>query len=584
MTSLIGSRAGQKLGNYQLRLLIGQGSFAEVYLGEHTHLKTQAAIKVLHTHLAKEDQERFLNEARTIAALKHPNILSILEFGMENGVPFLVMDYAPNGSLRQRYSHDQRPTPIIILPHLKQVAGALQYAHQEHIIHRDIKPENMLLGSNNEVLLADFGIALGTQSSRVQSMQDIAGTVAYMAPEMLQGQPCPASDQYALGIVLYEWLSGSCPFQGSFTEIASQHVLAPPLPIKAPAVSPEVETVIFKALAKEPGQRFERVQAFVEAFEHATLEVEGTFRAGSGWLPPSVYPLRQTVSTIADQATLRKDHLPLTIADQATLRKDHLPTEVYPPVTAPGELSETIAPRKRPSRVLAIALAVMAFLVATSGLVFLFNDSRGLGPQEQARATALAWQGRYEQVTGGKPFFSDPLSQNVNGWGATTNQSKRCLFKDGAFHVSALTPYTIAQCPNSRVGDNLGNIAYQVQMTIVQGNEGGVVFRLNSAAQMLQLRSYFFSLNTRGVYTLWAVHTGFKTLLHRSSAFIKTGQNQSNLITVIAQGKQITLYINKHYVDSIIDTSSTTGHIGLYAESLPDTTEVVFSNLQVWRL
>lgn len=146
-------RVGEQLGNYRLIRLLGQGGFADVYLGEHLHLGTHAAIKVLHTRLAPDDLEGFRNEARTIARLEHPHIVRVLEFGIEAGVPFLVMSYAPNGSLRQRHSKGV-PLPLsTIVSYVRQIADALQYAHDEKVIHRDVKPENMLVGRRHEVLL-----------------------------------------------------------------------------------------------------------------------------------------------------------------------------------------------------------------------------------------------------------------------------------------------------------------------------------------------------------------------------------------------------------------------------------------------
>src|SRR5437588_7564524 len=148
-----GQCEGQHLGNYRLLRLLGQGGFADVYLGEHLHLNTQAAIKVLHTHLTSQDIEPFRTEARTIARLVHPHIVRILDFDVEEGVPFLVMDYAPNGTLRKLYPTGT-PLPFAnIILYVKEIAAALQYAHEQGLIHRDIKPENLLLGRNHEVLL-----------------------------------------------------------------------------------------------------------------------------------------------------------------------------------------------------------------------------------------------------------------------------------------------------------------------------------------------------------------------------------------------------------------------------------------------
>src|SRR6059058_3100404 len=162
------SSIDQRLGNYRLIRLLGHGGFADVYLGEHIHLNTLAAIKVLDARLTADEITQFRNEARTIARLEHPHIVRVLEFGVEGHTPFLVMSYAPNGTLRQRHPRGT-PIPITtIIPYVKQVADALQYAHNERLIHRDVKPENMLLGRHNNVLLSDFGIALISQSSQYQ--------------------------------------------------------------------------------------------------------------------------------------------------------------------------------------------------------------------------------------------------------------------------------------------------------------------------------------------------------------------------------------------------------------------------------
>jgi eukaryotic-like serine/threonine-protein kinase len=262
---------GRQFGNYQLTRLLGQGGFADVYLGEHVYLKTQAAIKVLQLRLSGTNLESFLNEARTIAHLEHPNIVAVLDFGVQGTIPFLVMSYAPNGTLRQRYPRGNAPPLSTVVTYVKQVAGALQYAHDQRVIHRDVKPENLLLGRTNDILLSDFSIAQATQSSSHQSTQAFAGTVTYMAPEHIKGKPRPASDQYALGIVAYEWLSGDRPFHGSFMDLCTQQMTAspPPLRTKIPTISPAVEAVVMTALAKDPQKRFNSVWAFANALEQA---------------------------------------------------------------------------------------------------------------------------------------------------------------------------------------------------------------------------------------------------------------------------------------------------------------------------
>ncbi len=264
-------RVGQQLGNYRLIRSLGSGGFADVYLGEHIYLKTLAAIKILQTRLAQNDLQVFLAEARTIANLTNRNIVQVLEFGVEKDTPFLVMTYAPNGTLRQRHPSGSRLSTSEVVSYIKQVTDALQYAHERKIIHRDVKPENMLIGQNSDILLSDFGIAVVAQSSRY-SGQEVGGTAAYMAPEQLQGRAIPASDQYALAVTAYEWLTGERPFKGSFAEIYGQHLSTPPpsLRQKVPSLPPPVEQVILIALNKDPQQRFPSIQAFANALAQAS--------------------------------------------------------------------------------------------------------------------------------------------------------------------------------------------------------------------------------------------------------------------------------------------------------------------------
>jgi serine/threonine protein kinase len=338
-------RIGQTLGNYRLTHLLGQGGFAEVYLGVHMHLGTQAAIKLLHTLLATPgEMEQFRQEARIVAALVHPHIVRVLDFDVSQGTPYLVLDYAPNGSLRQRLPAGTPHDPRVVLPYLMQVADGLQHAHDQKLIHRDIKPENMLLGRQNEVLLGDFGIAVVAQNSTLQKTQGIAGTTAYMAPEQLQGKPRLSSDIYSLGVVVYEWLTGERPFQGAPMEVASQHVLTPPPPLreKVPTIPPALEQVVLTALAKDPKDRFGSARAFANAFSQAcgspvtfsTLSTLSQATQGQPAFPQS----SQGASDIHSATTHVTPHLtpqfsnptPAALAGQTTPSVHNAPTQVTP--------------------------------------------------------------------------------------------------------------------------------------------------------------------------------------------------------------------------------------------------------------
>jgi serine/threonine-protein kinase len=291
-------RVGQQLGVYRLVRLLGQTDFSEVYLGKRLFDSMWVAIKVLDGSFSREDVERFLIQAYSLSHLEHPHIVRTFDFGVEGSSPFLVMSYAPNGTLRQRHPKGTRLSTSLVVSYVKQVADALQYIHNQQLVHRDIKPHNMLLGPNNEVLLADFGIAVPSYSLCTSGVTpyDFEGTVLYAAPEQLQGKPRRSSDQYALGVVVYEWLCGTLPFSGSFDDVIYQHLFVSPPPFreKGGPISPAVEEVVLKALSKDPDSRFASVQEFAESLEWAE-QIEEAERAVSSFKPHN-RPKRQFMS------------------------------------------------------------------------------------------------------------------------------------------------------------------------------------------------------------------------------------------------------------------------------------------------
>ena len=261
---------GKQIGNYKLIRKLGRGGFADVYLGEHVYLGNEAAIKVLR-ELSDAEKELFRNEGRNLVRLVHPNIVRLLDFGIENNIPYLVMDYAPNKSLREKCPLGTQLSLNTVVAYVKQLADALQYAHDQKLIHRDVKPENMLLGRNNEIVLSDFGIAVVAYSTLTVRVEEARGTIYYMAPEQLKKKSRPASDQYSLAIVVYSWLTGTLPFTGDFIEALIQQLTDPPPSLRTidPTIPAAVEQVVLKALEKDYQQRYETIRAFAQALELA---------------------------------------------------------------------------------------------------------------------------------------------------------------------------------------------------------------------------------------------------------------------------------------------------------------------------
>lgn len=339
---------GQQWGNYRLKQLLGRGGFAEVYLGEHVRLHITAAVKLLHTHLSDEGAAAFQHEAQVIADLAHPHIVRVLDFDVQKGRPFLVLDYAPGGSLKRLHPRGSRVPSVQIVEYVRQLADALSYAHEQKLIHRDIKPENMLVGRLKEVLLTDFGIVAIAHSTSSMSTQASMGTLPYMAPEQIQGKPRPQSDQYALAVTVYQWLSGTQPFQGSSVEIIAQHlgVPAPSLHIKVPEISQEVDQVVLKALAKAPQERFATVQDFAVALEQAVMASlrHPTISPVPQYASASQHP-SPTDTTIVAPPTNQKKPAP----DDTTVRDSS--SSPHPPASPAAFQKSTTTPTSAPLQV-----------------------------------------------------------------------------------------------------------------------------------------------------------------------------------------------------------------------------------------
>lgn len=271
---------GKQLGGYRITALLNSGSFGSVYLAHHLIFVNEppVAMKVLHAPaISSEECEQFLHEARLLKRLIHPFILPLIDAGFQDGFGYIIMPYASSGSLRDRINQQAgRPFPLQeALTILNQVGQALQYAHQHQIVHRDIKPANILFNAQGEALLADFGIAALLESSGTQRL-DRSGTPTYMAPEQFEAIVSIKSDQYALGCIAYELVTGRKPFtvpSPSIEALWYQHAKVQPMSPShyVPQIPSSVEHAILKALAKQRSDRHSDIAAFLSALQHQPM-------------------------------------------------------------------------------------------------------------------------------------------------------------------------------------------------------------------------------------------------------------------------------------------------------------------------
>ncbi len=279
---------GERVNNYQVLSLLGEGGMGAVYLAEHPFMGRKAAIKVLRRELAEDKGlvERFMNEARAANAIHHPNIIDIIDVGqLPSGVPYLMMEFLDGESLAKRIEREKHLAISAAVDIATQTASALYAAHGKGIVHRDLKPDNLYLVPDEgrqlgqRVTVLDFGIAklrgeLSGSGAKTQS-GSVMGTPPYMSPEQCRGitdEIDHRTDVYALGIILYEMLTGTPPFMSEgWGEVVLMHVTkAPPPPrTRNPEISSELEAVILKALAKLPADRWDSMADLGTALQKA---------------------------------------------------------------------------------------------------------------------------------------------------------------------------------------------------------------------------------------------------------------------------------------------------------------------------
>lgn len=483
---------GQQLGNYRLIRRLGRGGAAEVYLGEHVFLKTRAAIKVLQAPQPEQDTPAFLREAQVVAGLVHPHIVRVLDFGVQDETFYLVMEYAPRGTLRQNYPHGTRLSQARVVDLVKQIASALQYAHDRNVIHCDVKPENVLLGKDEEALLSDFGIATVLHTMSGQQVEHIAGTIAYMAPEQFEGKPQRTSDQYALAVITYEWLSGERPFQGNIAAISNQHLraLAAPLGNKVPGLPAAVDEVLRVAMEKDAARRFSSIQAFARALEQAcdgSLKQSGLEYAENGSpiqavATPAALPLttpvlekpyQQLSETVADGhiAAVRQNANPQKFSDAYSAQADYSDqllreASLQPTRSAPDKSRRAFVIGATGG---AVAVGVLVSLVASGRLTSLFARGSvtatpiprsGTTPQAKKGqtqsptptnaplgSTLITYAGRSNQVTGvcwsplpGRTLAFCSIDGSVTLWDVTANNVLRTRSQGGEIYAVVWSP------------------------------------------------------------------------------------------------------------------------------------------------
>ena len=339
--------SGQQLGGFQIVDKIGQGAMGSVYRARQLALERDVALKVLDTPDAQA-YERFRREAIQVASLKHPNILPVFDFGLQDDVTYIAMELADGGTLAARIG---QPMPVMkAIQVLKPAAQAIDYAHEAKVIHRDVKPANLLFDANGRLFLSDFGLAL-MRDARSSTWGQMVGTPWYMAPEQFRTRAEPASDVYSLAVTLFQLLTGRVPYdRESPLAVALAH-LQDPIPSARelnPDVSEAVDRALRRGMAKDPAQRYGRAIELLAAV--AGMLKEGAAAAQSASAPatrrvgfpalaakpaPGTAPARPAAPAPRPAAAVPSMRLPAGVAAPAVAAAASTPPAAAAPAGAP---------------------------------------------------------------------------------------------------------------------------------------------------------------------------------------------------------------------------------------------------------
>ncbi len=359
---------------YRVLYRVGSGGMADVYCAEDIQLGRRIALKVLYQRFAEDAEfvERFRREASSAAGLQHPNVVSVYDRGAFDGTYYIAMEYLEGRSLKQVIIDEAPLDQARAIDLTDQILRAARFAHKRGIIHRDLKPQNVIVDEEGRAKVTDFGIARAGASDMTET-GSIMGTAQYLSPEQAQGHAVgPTSDLYAIGIILYELLTGRLPFEGeSAVSIALKQVSEPPLPPSqiVAGISPELEYVNLTALAKDPAARYQDADQFMAALEQARLNLA---RAGD--------PNTQGYVAVAPMA----------------------PLVPYEP-----ESAEEIAARKRKRLIIIGAIAAFLLLAGVAFAAFSANKNTQVVVPDVVGATQASAQRALENAG----FSTDTTSQ-----------------------------------------------------------------------------------------------------------------------------------------------------------------------------
>lgn len=593
---------GQKLGNYRIEGNLGVGGMGEVYRAVHVRLNRPAAIKVLHANQAADPtfQARFLREARAAAALSHPHIVEVFDFGEQDGASYLVMELVPDGSLRtllRQRSTGQGWTLGLGVDLVRQAAEGLAYAHAQGMVHRDIKPDNLLLqrlalperpnyvglAERYQLKISDFGLArLVDDAGELTVTGMVMGTPTYMSPEQCQGAALDGrSDLYSLGVVLYEVATGSPPFRAkSLSEAVFKHISTPPVPPREiqPDLPPMLEEVILCCLAKNPEERFANGMELAEALDGSLgstdLQTIVSPRDADMVVTPvpAMPPADIAPTEIDSRPGMQPPALPVQVVAQQRSTNSHDDVTLRASVgagpalrsprwqdahasvsngTADSGIVKMLLAQPKSLRIGGVALLALSVILITAlgfGLLRSFANSGGHGTSVARGTPTLA----ASPTPANKVTFHDSLSTPSSRWPS----SARSYFNQGGYEINGAWLVFAPSGPLSN-----GSVSVRLrQVGGVNNQFYGIAVRARNNQSY-----YVFGLSETQQWTFSLVSYGSHRALvaPTTDTHINRGPNASNTITVYMRGSHFIFYANGVQIGQADDSTYASGQVGI---------------------
>lgn len=560
--------AKKKIARYEIQSEIGRGGMAAVYLAHDPNFRRNVAIKLVSSNLEHNEdfRERFEREARLIARIEHPAIVPVYDFGDHNGQLYLVMRYMQGGTLADRIKKEiftlQDATQLI-----SQIAPALDAVHSQGIVHRDLKPGNILFDNFGNPAISDFGIAHFSTATSDLTGSAIIGTPSYMSPEQVRADAelDGRSDVYALGVILFEMLTGHGPFRANTPmSVALKHLTDAPPSIRAFRLDLpiELESILNKALAKNRDERFANASEFARALNMIPDSLQGTSKP--------ILVSHHSGNDIATEVDAGDSFTADAAGTGARVESDRLSAS---PNSALSK-SSTKSPASTSSRgklQIASAAGLIVFLIIACGAIILLGAWAGFFRGQNATPT--------NTTTISKPavLFADDFSDPNSGWPTIENDQAKYSYQPDGYHILVHQANSAPWAKTNRQDDNA---SIYVDAAPVTNSSGfyGIICRIQENGNF-----YYFIVQNNGVFAIGKIKGAVLQPLVEWTAnnAIRQG-NQTNRLRADCDGSALRFYVNDVFVGEASDSDFTSGYSGLIVNALDTQSfDVVFNNFQI---